>query len=192
MPLAALFLPLIVGGCMGVRGTGPDAARVVPADGVEAEYASALELMSQSRYEEAEQRMRALAEAAPQHAGPHANLGILYARRGEDEAAEAALRDALAINPALAAAHNQLGVVLRRNGRFDEAESAYLAALEADGDHALTHLNLGILYDLYLGRVGRALHHYQEYMRLTGEDQRVARWVTDLERRVEIMEAARR
>jgi len=79
---------------------------------------------------------------------------------------------------------NTDAIALREQGDFPGAEAAYLAALGADPDHADTHRNLGILYDLYLGVPGRALHHYGRYQALTqATDRRVAGWIADLERR---------
>ena len=47
------------------------------------------------------------------------------------------------------------------------------------------YLNLGILYELYLGRLDDALQAYQKYQALSeSADQRVAGWVSDLERRL--------
>jgi len=79
---------------------------------------------------------------------------------------------------------NRQAIALRHAGEFPAAEQAYLAALTADADHPATHRNLGILYDLYLGVPGRALHHYVRFQTLTGGSERnVGGWIADLERR---------
>ncbi len=78
---------------------------------------------------------------------------------------------------------NQEGIRYREAGDFDRAAATYLEALGEDEHAAMTHLNLGILYDLYLGKPGRALYHYTEYQFLTGgEDRTVLGWIKDLER----------
>ena len=79
---------------------------------------------------------------------------------------------------------NRQAIDLRHEGEFPAAEQAYLAALASDADHPATHRNLGILYDLYLGVPGRALHHYVRFQTLTGGSERsVGGWIADLERR---------
>lgn len=78
---------------------------------------------------------------------------------------------------------NREGIRHREAGDFDRAAATYLKALGEDENAAMTHLNLGILYDLYLGKPGRALYHYTEYQFLTGgEDRTVLGWIRDLER----------
>ncbi len=78
---------------------------------------------------------------------------------------------------------NQEGIRHREAGDFDKAAETYLKALGEDEHAAMTHLNLGILYDLYLGKPGRALYHYTEYQFLTeGQDRTVLGWIKDLER----------
>jgi Tfp pilus assembly protein PilF len=132
----------------------------------------------------AELRFQEFLQQNPGYPGAHVNLAIIYADRGDLEAAENSLADALDIDPDYASALNQLGVVLRRQGKFAEAETAYLKALAGSPDFALTHYNLGVLNDLYLQRLATALVHYQRYLSLVGEDELVAKWIVDIERRI--------
>ena len=116
--------------------------------------------------------------------GAHVNLAIIFAARGDLQAAENSLTDALIVDPAHSAALNQLGMLLRRQGKFAEAESAYAKAITADPDYALAHYNLGVLNDLYLQRLDVALEHYERYQELAGDDQQVTKWIADLKRRI--------
>ncbi len=75
-------------------------------------------------------------------------------------------------------------IALREMGDFGAALESYQQALDRSPDDALTHRNIGILYDLYLGKPGKALYHYGRYQALIStEDRAVAGWIVDLERR---------
>jgi len=116
--------------------------------------------------------------------GAHINLAIIFADRGDDQAAEGSLTDALILDPEHPVALNQRGMLLRRQGKFLEAEAAYLKAVTASPDYALAHYNLGVLNDLYLQRLDAALQHYERYQEIAGEDNQVSKWIVDLTRRI--------
>ena len=133
---------------------------------------------------DAELRFKEFLLEYPQFPGAHVNLAIIHVANDDDDAARAALDAALAIDPEHAAALNQLGMLLRRNGNFLEAEAAYMKAVTVSPDYALAHYNLGVLNELYLQRLDVALHHFETYQALVGEDEQVERWIVDLKRRV--------
>ena len=133
---------------------------------------------------EAELRLKEFLLQYPDFPGAHVNLAIIHAANGNDAAAEDAIDLALALDPNHRAALNQKGMLLRRNGKFLEAEAAYMKAVTVSPDYALAHYNLGILNELYLQRLDNALLSFQTYQSLVGEDKQVARWITDLTRRV--------
>ena len=118
------------------------------------------------------------------------NLAIIHSQNGNDAAAQAEIDAALVLDPNNAAALNQQGMLFRRNGKFIEAEAAYLKAVTASPDYALAHYNLGVLNELYLQRLDAALQHFEAYQSLVGEDKQVAKWITDLRRRVEATRTA--
>jgi len=129
----------------------------------------------------------ALADDYPDHAGPLINLGILYRRNDDPDAAMTMLKRAIEIYPDCAPAYNELGIVMRQQGRFDEAESAYLKAIDVNPDYALAFLNLGVLYDLYQRRFADAIQNYEQYLEISGDEStnaQVEKWVVDLRRRV--------
>jgi len=155
----------------------------VPAE-VQTLYEQAVATMGAGDYVEAELRFSDFLLFYPDYPGAHVNLAIIHTNSGDDTAARAALDAALALNPNHPAALNQLGMLFRKNGNFLEAEAAYMKAVTVRPDYALAHYNLGVLNELYLQRLDRALHHFEIYQKLVGDDKQVAKWITDLRRRV--------
>jgi Tfp pilus assembly protein PilF len=200
---AAALLALVLGACGTAGGarTAPTpveppieelAAQAAPAEAVSA-HERGVAAMQGDNLTEAELELEQLVLAYPDYPGPYVNLAIVYMREGRDEEARAALEEALARDPDHAAAGNQLGIVLRRQGHFDAAEQAYLRVIGAHPEYALAHLNLGVLLDLYLRRSAEALDCYERYQALRGEpDERVARWIVDLRRRLGAADQAAR
>lgn len=149
-------------------------------------YDSALAAMQAQNWLQAELELQEIIRAEPGFPGPYVNLALIYKRDGRRGEARTALEQAIAIAPGFPPANNELGLMLRENGEFDAAEAAYLRTLETDPANAVAHLNLGILLDLYLQRSSEALDHYSQYQATRIEpDQTVARWIVDLERRVQ-------
>ncbi len=150
-----------------------------------AAYEEALALMDSGHLEAAEEILLPLTKRYRRSAGPWINLSIIYSQTERPEQAEAAVRCALKLDPRSAVAYNHLGILLRKDGRFEEADQAYAKAIRFDPEYSLAYLNYGVLADLYLQQPERALAFYQRYQELEGgEDQRVRRWIIELERRV--------
>jgi len=147
-------------------------------------YEQAVAVMAAGDRLDAELRLKEFLLQYPGYPGAYVNLAIIHSSNGDDDAARAAIDQALALDPDYAPALNQLGMLLRRNGKFLEAEAAYLKAVTASPDYALAHYNLGVLNELYLQRLDVALHHFELYFELVGEDEEVEKWITDLKRRV--------
>ncbi len=191
----ALLASLALAGCGGTP-TRPAAeprdvagARVAPdapvPDDVLAAHARAVDLMRRGEHAAATAELEAIVAAQPALPGPHVNLAILYRQAGRDDDAMRVLERALAADPNHPEANNELGILLRERGEFDAAEAAYRRALAARPDYALALYNLGVLLDLYLQRPAEALECYEAYQRAAPEpDERVARWIVDLRRRV--------
>ena len=199
-PLAALILAmLLVAGCGGsaaVKGSsgpeqvdrtatpvGDELAPVVPPVALTL-FEQATAAMAAGDFVDAELRFKEFLLQYPQYPGAHVNLAIIHSSNGNDDAARTAVDAALALRPDHPAALNQLGMLRRRNGKFLEAEAAYLKAVTVSPEYALAHYNLGVLNELYLQRLEAALRNFETYQSLVGEDIEVAKWITDLTRRV--------
>jgi tetratricopeptide (TPR) repeat protein len=198
--IAVLLVLLVLAGCGGSTGVksadvpertagsvnegdGGEMAPVIPA-GALTLFEQAAASMAGGDFVEAELRFKEFLLQYPEYPGAHVNLAIIHASNGNDAAARSSIDSALALEPDHPAALNQMGMLLRRNGKFLEAEAAYLKAVTVAPEYALAHYNLGVLNELYLQRLETALQHFQTYQSLVGEDKQVAKWITDLTRRV--------
>ena len=162
---------------------GIDSSVAIPA-AVLTLFEQATASMAAGDFVDAELRFKEFLLQYPGYPGAHVNLAIIHGSNGNDDAARASIDAALALEPNHARALNQMGMLLRRNGKFLEAEAAYLKAVTVSPEYALAHYNLGVLNELYLQRLDAALHHFEIYQSLVGEDAQVAKWIKDLTRRV--------
>ena len=141
-------------------------------------------LLAAGDLDAAQAQFELVTASQPKLAGPWVNLGLIAQQQGDQEAALAHFDAALKANRYSCDAWNAKGIVLRQLGRFEQAEAAYQACIAADPKFADARLNLGILYELYMGDYPQALVAYQGYQQtLNTQDQRLAMWIADLERR---------
>jgi tetratricopeptide (TPR) repeat protein len=160
----------------------PVARAIAPA--TQRAYDDAVALLRAGRTADAERAFRSLAQAEPDLAGAHANLGLIARQAGRLPEAQRELETATTLAPTLAAAWNQLGLAYRQQGEFAKAKAAYDSALAADPSYANAVLNLGVLQDLYLGDAPQALALYTRYLALVpGGDRGVAKWVAEVKNR---------
>ncbi|EKF75144.1 hypothetical protein A11A3_05609 [Alcanivorax hongdengensis A-11-3] len=148
------------------------------------EYARAMQTLAGGDADKALVMFQSLASRYPQLSGPQVNIGLIHLQRKEFDQARTALEKALEINEVNPYAHNALGLVLREQGQFQQARQHYERALVLDPQYARAHFNLAVLGELYLQDLNLALTHFRAYQRLQKEeDQNVANWIVDLERR---------
>lgn len=76
----------------------------------------------------------------------HLNLGVIYAKEGNLEAAEEQLRLAVELEPGEAKVHLELGKVLARAGKTQDAIAEFTRAAELEPGNATTFHVLGILH----------------------------------------------
>ena len=114
-------------------------------------------------------------------------LRAMVARHRErPKQAVRALKALLDQSPEHAAAANDLALLYREQGRIDQAAGLLRQALEANPENPQLHYNLAVVSELYLLDLEQALAHYRRCQSLTeAEDEEVALWIRDLERRVE-------
>jgi tetratricopeptide (TPR) repeat protein len=191
--LAAALLAALCG-CHAV-GTSPQqpeaAAQAVLPDTVQHSYADALTAMRAEDWSAAQLLLQPLAEAHPELPGPAVNLGIAYARLNRTDEAQKTLEHAATSFPKFAPAQHQLGLLLSAQGHFEDADAAYRHAEEDDPAYAVAYYDRAVLNELYLQRPQQALQDYQQYQKLQADpDPQVARWITDLQRRLGLPKAA--
>ncbi len=148
-------------------------------------YEQAVVALKQGDTEQAIDLLQTVSRDAPDKPFVFTNLGLAQFRLQHYDLALNAFQQAVERDPRDAVAWNHLGILQRRQGQFDAARESYQRALKIDSNYALAHLNLGILFDLYLQQLEPALRHYQRYQALLGkENETVAGWIVDLERRL--------
>ena len=146
-------------------------------------YNEALKHMRSKNYATAIKEMKKVASMDKRISGPWVNIGVAHKELGETKKAKLSFEKALSINPKNPYALNHLAIMYREEGEFSKAEGFYKKALSAHPDYQNAHLNLGILCDLYLRKIGCALEHYEQYLKLTGgKDKSVTAWVTQLKK----------
>jgi len=153
---------------------------------VQRQYRKAVASMEQGDLEKAEAQLQAFVVDHPSYANAYVNLAIVTEERGDIKTAERLLQQAVMIDEANVYALNRLGLIQRRAGDFAAAEQSWLEVTRVEAEYPNAWYNLGVLYELYLRDLQAALDHYQRYQDLTGgaPDASVARWITDLERRI--------
>jgi tetratricopeptide (TPR) repeat protein len=146
-------------------------------------YNAALKYMSAKNYDTAILEMQKVAKMDERISGPWVNIGVAHKELGDLEKAKTAFEKALKINPNNPYALNELAILKREEGKFEIAEQLYKKALSAYPDYKNAHLNLAILCDVYLRKIDCALGHYQEYLNLSGDqDKQVIAWMTQLKK----------
>src|SRR5574341_1026597 len=115
--------------CGGVP-VAPNTGAAPPAPDAPALFAQALAAQEAGESDRAIALWKRVIAAAPTHAAPHTNLGILYRTTGRIQDAIAEYETAIRLDPADAAAYHNLGLTHRARGAWAEAERAYLRALD--------------------------------------------------------------
>ncbi len=152
-----------------------------------AQFSRALTAMDAKDWAGAEKILAELTSQHPELSSPWQNLGIAQARQDKLAAAQLSFENAIESNAANQEAYNQLALLYRKQGEFKKAEASYQRAIGVWPAYPAIRLNLGILYELYLGDLGKALQQYNIYQSLLPEpDRRVKGWISDLKRRMQV------
>ncbi|MBO6813016.1 MULTISPECIES: tetratricopeptide repeat protein [Marinobacter] len=122
----------------------------------------------------------------PELAAKFENEGRTAFEEGRKGTAVKAWKKAVELDPTNAVTVNNLALVLKDQHQFAEAAKLLETGLAYSPDVAELHFNLAVIAELYLLDLETALVHYSRYRELTEEDdQQVAGWIADLERRLE-------
>jgi tetratricopeptide (TPR) repeat protein len=139
----------------------------------EAHLLRALILKEQGRRRAALDEFRRAVQARPDLVEARLNLAVLMLEAGNAEEAAPVLELGLSYEPSNVLLHLSLGDAYRLLGRADEAVKQLEWVTLADPSLAQAHYNLGLLYLFSpqgtslppLAAVGRAIHHFEEYVR---------------------------
>lgn len=122
----------------------------------------------------------------PDAAEVTARLGWVAQQLGNINDARALYREAIQQDPGEVMAVNNLALLLQEDGAFREAQLLLQKGLEVSGNSPELHYNLATLSEIYLLDLEAALRHYRRYQELAkSDDNEVAGWIRDLERRVD-------
>ena len=151
----------------------------------EADYKNSLELMKAKSFNEAEVGFQDLIKIYPSLTGAYVNLGFIYFTQLDVEKAELNGIKALQINPNNSEALVLMASISQKQGKFKDAERYLLTAEAVNNKNDTVQFNLGVLYELYLQQYDDAIHHYNNYLKLSSNDDKetVGRWVKLLERK---------
>lgn len=186
-----LLLIILLSGCASAPITGTDdrgeTSPIINSKGQEVTlYRQAITALYQNQLDEAEILFLKIIKMQPGLAGPWANLGLVYMKKGDTDNAIKNARIALDKNPKLAHAHNLLGYIETVKGNINQAITHYNHAISFKQDYALAHYNLALLYDTYLQDLPMAIKHYEHYLKLVEyKDKKTAEWLDELKRTLE-------
>jgi tetratricopeptide (TPR) repeat protein len=147
-------------------------------------YKNAISLMRKGDTKKAFHIFNDISRSDDRLSGPHANIGMIYLKSGQLKEAKMAFKKALKRNPENLIALNQLAIFKRKEGDFLDARKDYEKIIKIKSSHKYAHLNLGIVCDIYLQDYPCALIHYENYLKIAGNDQVVNNWLIDLKERM--------
>ena len=148
-------------------------------------YQSAVKMMSEESYAQAEILFKTLIEKHPKLTGAYVNLGVIKKKNKQLDLATQFFSKALEVNPNFIDALLQKALIYQDLGEFSNAEDLLRRAEAIQPDHPLVNYNLGVLYELYLQEYSLAIQHYERYVTVSSSDdvETVKRWIKLLERK---------
>lgn len=142
------------------------------------------------------------ARLAPNNAKVHYYLGFIYATKSNLDAAEAEYRKALMCDQRMAVAHWELARLRYLRGDLDRCLSEISEAEKINPTYTtqrnypgVTVLSMKTLYAQcleYKGRLAQAINAYKELARLRGSDALYIKHITELQKRIKLIEKERR
>lgn len=113
----------------------------------------------------------------PADASAHYQLGLIYQKRGEHEAARASFQRAVEIDPQEGDAHYQLGRIARQQGRLDEAIRHFEEVVRLDPAHSQNEIwrETGLVY-YDAGQFQDALDMFDKFLGKRPSDAEARYW----------------
>jgi tetratricopeptide (TPR) repeat protein len=113
----------------------------------------------------------------PADASAHYQLGLIYQKRGEQEAARASFQRAVEIDPREVDAHYQLGRIASHQGRLDEAIRHFEEVVRLDPAHSQNEIwrETGLVY-YNAGQFPDALEMFDKFLGKRSSDAEAQYW----------------
>jgi len=113
----------------------------------------------------------------PADASAHYQLGLIYQKRGEQDAAAVSFQRAVEIDPREADAHYQLGRIARQQGRLNEAIRHFEGVLQLDPSHSQNEIwrETGLVY-YDAGQFQDALEMFDKFLGKRPSDAEARYW----------------
>ena len=121
---------------------------------------SAIALLQQGRFSDAEQLLSELTTRTPHDKDVHNNLGVAILNQERAPESETAFRRAIALDPTFFEAHVNLGNALNAQGFFEKAADSYRDALALRDNSAVVRNNLATALHAS-GRIEEAIEQYR-------------------------------
>ncbi len=124
------------------------------------------------RYEEAISQYQKALSIDPKYDKARHNLAVAYYSQGNLEKAAMEVNLAIASNPKRPESYNNLGLLYKKLGKLPEAREVFLKGLSIDPKYPPLHYNLALTFEEE-GDLPGAIFHYQKFVELSAEDQKV-------------------
>jgi tetratricopeptide (TPR) repeat protein len=135
------------------------------------------EFIGASRSRQAFKQNLEAATLNPADASAHYQLGLIYQKRGEQEAARASFQRAVEIDSREVDAHYQLGRIARQQGRLDEAIRQFEEVVRLDASHSQNEIwrETGLVY-YNAGQFEDALDMFDKFLDKRPSDAEARYW----------------
>jgi tetratricopeptide (TPR) repeat protein len=135
------------------------------------------EFIGASRSRQAFRQNLEAATLNPADASAHYQLGLIYQKRGEQEAARASFQRAVEIDSREVDAHYQLGRIARQQGHLDEAIRQFEEVVRLDPSHSQNEIwrETGLVY-YNAGQFEDALDMFDKFLDKRSSDAEARYW----------------
>ena len=103
----------------------------------------------------------------PNHMLAHFALGNVLLKSNKPESALLEYKKAIKLNPDHTPSYVNLGHTLFKLGQSDQAQKTYKTILLKQPNIPEVHKSLGLIYSQKKENPDKAIHHFQEYLRLS-------------------------